>query len=72
MNCDQVSISEKLKQWRAENASAPKAPSANSNSISVGPKAPLPNAPLCRPTKNRDSLPAASSRAPRSIEGKLR
>jgi hypothetical protein len=69
MNSDQVSISEKLKQWRAENASAPKAPSANRNSISVGPKAPLPSAPLCRPTRNRA---VASSHAARSIEGKLR
>jgi hypothetical protein len=70
MSNDQLSISDKLKQWRAENASAPKAPSANSNRNIVGPKATLPSAPLYRSIRNRDSLPAASSHAARTIEGK--
>jgi hypothetical protein len=63
MSSDQLSIAEKLKQWRAENATAPKAISASINS--VGLKAPLPTAPLCRSTRN--SLP--SSQAVRTIEG---
>ena len=63
MSSDQLSIAEKLKQWRAENAIGPKALSASINS--VGLKAPLPTAPLCRSTRNSLS----NSQAVRTIEG---
>lgn len=67
MNNDQLGMSEKLKQWRAENANAPKARSTNSNNM--GPKAPLPTAQLCHSTRDRVSVYESSRHAIRTIEG---
>ena len=67
MNADQMASSGKLRQWRAENAIAPKAPAANNTSI--GPKAQLPNTPLCRLSRNKDIVQRGNTQTVRSIEG---